>query len=308
MTRATLAALLAASAFFSSGCGERFGILRPKHNTASHQPVSHNAPTTEQLVAYLNDNAGRINGVSFRNVDLTCDQGGQTIGLRGKLMAQKNRNFRMNAGTLGKNVVDLGSNDKEFWFWISEAQQPYQFYCSYEDMNEGRVKQMPLPVQPDWVMETLGFGPYGPADRYELKVEAETLQLIEKTRGPTGNPIRKVIVMSRRPEAPPDPQVISHMLIDDATGQVICSARISEVQVDRQTGAVVPRRTELNCPAAKLTLNMKLLEMSVNPQIPDSAFVRQPMRGVQSYNLALGRSDSPVSIQQVGGIRAFGGR
>jgi len=310
MTRYTLATLAAALTLISSGCGERFGILRPKNNAATHQPVSRTAPSTEQLVAYLNDNAGRINGMSCVNLDITANQGGQSIGLRGKMMAQKNRSFRMSAGTLGKTVVDLGSNNDEFWFWVSEAQQPYQFYCSYDDMAEGRVKQMPLPVQPDWVMETLGFGPYGPADKYELKVEADTLQLIERTKGPMGNPIRKIIVLNRRPAAPPEPQVVAHILIDDQTGQEICSARISETQVDRQTGAVMPRRTELRCPSAKLKLNMKLDDLVVNPQIPQTAFVRQPMRGVQSYNLAQGRTDSPVSIQQVGGIRSgrFGGQ
>jgi hypothetical protein len=301
MTRVILATLIAVTLL--TGCSERFGFMRKNGAVTTSQPVPRNAPTTEQLVAYLNDNASRINGLSCTSVDLTCNQGGQSVGLRGKLMAQKNRNFRMNASSLGKTVVDLGSNEREFWYWVSEVRPAYQFYCSYDDMAEGRVKHMPLPVQPDWVMETLGFGPYGPADRYELKVEAETLQLIERTKGPKGNAIRKVIVMNRRPVQAPEPQVLAHMLIDDATGQEICSARITEVQVCRQTHAVIPRKTELRCPSEKLSLAMKLDGLAVNPQLPESAFVRQPLRGVQSFNLAMGRTDAPVSIQQVGGFR-----
>lgn len=308
MKRVTLATTLAL-ALLSCGCSERFGILRPQRNTAAAQPIPKNVPTAEQLVAYLNDNSSRIQGLSSSSVDITVSADGQSFGLRGKLMAQKNRNFRMNAGTLGKNMVDLGSNDKEFWYWVSELRPNHQFYCNYDDMAGGRVKFMPLPVQPDWLMETLGFGPFGPAEKYELKVENDKLELVERTRGPKGNPIRKVIVFNRRIVQPPDPQVLAHVLIDDATGQEICSARITDVQVDRHSNAIVPRRTELRCPTEKITMAMKLDSLTVNPQIPDTLFVRKSLPGVQSFNLAQGRVDSPVSIQQVGGIRgAFGGQ
>ena len=35
-------------------------------------------------------------------------------------------------------------------------------------------------------METLGMGPYGPPERYNLEYDDQTLRLIERTRTPQG--------------------------------------------------------------------------------------------------------------------------
>src|SRR5207249_12195775 len=63
-------------------------------------------------------------------------------------------------------------NDQEFWFWVKHADMPQQFYCAYKDLEEGQVRVMPLPIQPSWIMETLGMGPYGPAEKYTLESDA----------------------------------------------------------------------------------------------------------------------------------------
>ena len=77
---------------------------------------------------------------------------------------------------------------------------PPQFHCSYQALREGKVRMLPFPFQPDWIMETLGMGQYGPATRYEpqVVVEAEKLKLIEKIRSPQGVPVKKVTVFNRR--------------------------------------------------------------------------------------------------------------
>ena len=49
--------------------------------------------------------------------------------------------------------------------WIKRG-DPYQFFCSYKDLEEGRVRVVPFPFQPEWIMEAMGLGDYGTPDKY----------------------------------------------------------------------------------------------------------------------------------------------
>ncbi len=209
----------------AAGCNStRWNFVGNERRPAGNQnpaPVA-GAPSVASLVAYLNDNAGRVRSLRVDDVDVTAKQGYQTVSVRGRVMSEKPRSFRMKATALGSDAVDLGSNNDEFWFWVAKG-TPQQLYGTYKDLGEGRI-QAPIPCQPDWVMDALGIGQYGPPEKYQLEPEGDTLKLVERTRSPQGRPVRKVIVMKRLPMRPPQPQVIAHLLLDDATGKPICAA------------------------------------------------------------------------------------
>jgi hypothetical protein len=293
-----------------AGCtNTRWGFLTK--NPEPDRPTAP-APSKEALVAYLNDNAGRMQSVRSGNLDITVHQGVVPIGLRGQMMTQKPRSFRMSGDVAGSRVVDLGSNDQEFWWWISKDKPPDQYYCSYKDLNEGRVPFIPFPFQPEWIMETMGLGPYGPADKYQFEEDRDTLRLVERTRSPQGKTVRKVIVMKRKdqnpnfPKVPLKPQVVAFLLLDDASGKELCSAEITAVQVDNKTGAILPRKLDLRWPDAKVRLALDFGEVAVNSQLPVTAFERQTMPGVQSRNLARLDFASPTGgLQRTQG---FGGQ
>ncbi len=278
-----------------TACTPRWGMLRRQDPPAAELPKE--IPSAEQLVAYLNDNAKRIDTLRCTDVDMTVTHGLKPWGLRGMMVAEKSKNFRMSAKTLGKQVVDLGSNEQEFWYWVSKSQPPYQFYCSYKDLEQGNAA-VNLPFQPQWIMETLGFGPYGPAERYKVEVDGDRLKLVERTRSPQGAPVRKEIVFRRRPARGTQPQVLAYVLVDEGTGREICSAHISEVMIDPRTNAIVPRKTELRWPGERLKLSMRLGTVTLNSQMPQTAFVR-PERGFRSYNLAQRRGAQSTSLRRV---------
>jgi hypothetical protein len=289
-----------------SGCETfRWGLFRRE----PLPPVPGTIPSGDALVSYLNDNARRIDSLRCTDIDITASKGLQTFGIRGKMMAMKPRDpaskpryFLMSATALGSPMVDLGSNENEFWFWISKADPPYQFFCSYKDYEEGRVARLPLPFQPEWIMETLGMGPYGPAEKYSVENDATTVRLIEKTRSPQGQPVRKVIVMNRREVKAPSPQVQAYLLIDDTSKKEICSAQIQDVQLDARTGALIPRRIELRWPAENARLNMILSGLEINVPLEVGSFQRQPLQGVQSYDLARSPQATPSSLQRTEAI------
>jgi len=284
-----------------AGCSStRWGFV--KNNDRPTTPASSEPPSTAQLVEYLNNNAGRIQGLRVEELDLTCTQGIKSFGLRGTMVTEKPRNFRLVAKTLGNPVVDLGSNDQEFWYWISKG-DPYQFYCSYKDLKEGRVNRMPFPFQPEWVMESMGLGPYGPPEKYKLEYDADTVKLVEKTTSPQGTPVRKVIVFKRTEVQAPNAQVTDYLLVDDASGKEICGAHITDVQIDRATNAIVPKRIALRWPSEKLTLALRLDELSLNPQVPRQVFQRQTMPNIQSFNLARGVIDNTPPPNDFSAVR-----
>jgi hypothetical protein len=270
-----------------AGCengGKRF-IFGPASTPA---PTPAGVQSAESLVNYLNANASRMQTLRCVDVDGTF----QNYGFRAKMMAMKPRNFLMTASALGSPIVDIGSNDVEFWFWSSKAPDPNQYFCTYKDFEDGKVPHFPFPFQPDWIMEALGMGPYGPASKYTVEHDARTIKLIEKTRTPQDRAVRKVIVFNRQEVKEPNPQVQAFLLLDDGTGKEICSAQIQAVQVvatdDLREGVVVPRRMELRVPSDNIRLNLIFSGVAVNTKLDASSFQRQPLQGVQSVDLARG--------------------
>jgi hypothetical protein len=288
----------------AAGCppdGSRLNLLRPGGTV---NPLPAEVPSREDLVAYLNNNSSNIPGITSDDVSLTCYAGSPVgVPVGAKLRAQGPRGFRMIATALGNAEVDLGSNDQEFWYWIRRG-EPYQFFCAYQALEEGRVKVMPFPFQPDWILEAMEMGRYGPAEKYEeVVVDNEQLKLIEKTKSPQGVPVRKVIVFNRRKAKKDDqPQVTDFLLLDDATGKLICSAHIKRRQLIPGRGEI-PREMELNWPEQKLKLVMTINGAQVSNQIPAQAFVRTQLKNVPSYDLATGRVEG---MQQAGGPRGLG--
>ena len=273
-----------------AGCeSTRWNWFKPNSDVATKPGAPSSAAG---LVNYLNTNAGRIRTMRVEDMSIDVTMGNQPIGLRGRVYAERERNFRMKVNAFGKDEVDIGSNRDEFWFWAAKNPEPYQYFCSYDDLNQGRVQSMPLPVQPEWVMEAMGMGAYGEPTRYTLEPnDSHTVRLVEKTRSPQGKPVRKVIVMNRKETKAPTPQVTAFLLIDEATNKEICSAHITATKVDRDTGAIVPYKMELRMPGQNMKMTLKLDGMTVNSQIPATAFARQTMSGVESFNLATGRPE-----------------
>jgi hypothetical protein len=281
----------------ATGCeSTRWNWFKP----SSTNDVAANAPTTKGLVDYLNDNAKRVQTLRVEDLDVDASLDNQPINLRGRIYAEKPRNFRMKVTFVGKDEVDIGSNLNEFWFWAAKNPDKYQYFCSYKDLIDGKAKSMPLPIQPEWVMETLGLGPYGPAEKYQLDQDSPTsptFRLVEKVKSPTGYPVRKVIVINRKEMRAPTPQVTTFLLIDDTTGKEICSAHIKSTLQDRGTGAILPHKMELRMPTQKMTMALTLGSVTVNGKIAETAFVRQPIAGTEAVNLAT------WSLQRTGGFK-----
>jgi hypothetical protein len=300
--RKLISALVVALAISLSGCVlEEFRPFRDRRGTTD---LATEVPSAKHLVDYLNDNASRVDTVVSRDISLTCYYKLiPPMGLNAKLVCEKPRNLRLAAYSQFGNEVDLGSNPQEFWWWIKRG-DPYQFFCSYKDLEEGRVRVVPFPFQPEWMMEAMGIGDYGTPEMYlPVKAEKDVVKLVRRTRSPQGKPVLKVIVFNRRPTSVDKgmAQVVQHVLIEEGTNKELCSAQITQVQVDPSRGGVLPKVMHLNWPAERLKLTMNFDKLVVNSPISNrDVFVRNQIRDVQPVDLARIGPPSP-GLQRVQG-------
>jgi hypothetical protein len=302
--RRMLIALFLTAALVPAGCGPIRNNYVNNRDNGSHQPIER--PTVASLVQSLNENAQRIPALESRDVSIDCKQGSQGApGMTGVLVCQKPRSFRLQAKVIGQNAVDIGSNDQEFWYWISKADPPYVYHCTYDALAKGNVR-MPFPFQPDMIVAGLGLSEYDPTKQYDLKETSRDIwELSENTVSPQGQPVKRVTVFNaRRLGGTMRWQAVRHEL-RDAQNREICTAHITEFQQSSETGAILPRRVKLVWPSEKIEMALKLDSVRVAPVAQERAqnlFSRQTLADIQSFDLALWRVDArPSSLQRVGG-------
>jgi hypothetical protein len=245
----------------SAGCIFKTTPTRPVDNTPK---VMSKIPTEAELVSYLNKTESpQQKIVAFTSDSLyieTTAQGSRIPTIRGDLICEKPKNFRLRGRALGMDQIDFGSNPERFWFWIKESPDPHIFHCSYEDFEKGTP--LPFPFQPEWVLQVLGMGDYGDAANYKVTEKAQTFELSEETTL-QGKPVKKIIVFSKFIAEVPKSQILEHRIVD-GQGKVISSARIEKVARDSKTGIIYPEKVTLEWPAEQIKMRLELDRVKLN--------------------------------------------
>jgi len=290
---------------FLAGCVGLTGGSKPP--PAPIVPLAQ-TPTKDDLIYYMNRNASMLRSLDVRDLSLDITGGNQTIGVSASLYCQQPRNFRMRARkpAIGGNVADIGSNQDEFWYWISENKPPDLYHCSYSDLSRG--VRLPFPVEPEWVMEALGMKRYDPArtENFSVEVRGKFIELTEQATSSAGQPIKKVTLFTNGNASGSLPQIVGYRVFD-AQGRLTCQATIDRVQRD-PSGAVVPTKALFEWPAEKLKLKMSLDDVTVNNPETDAQrnpalFSRPSYKDIRSFDLARGTYDGPpMRIQPTGGV------
>jgi hypothetical protein len=288
---------------------------KPKEDDKAIGQVFDQTPTAEQLVSYLNENSAKVQSLKCREVWLEGKQGTTTFpDVSGFMVCEKPRNFRLQCriGVAGQ-AVDIGSNDKELWFWIKNMEPEGVYHCSYDDLENGRVKRLPIPIQPDWVVQAMGIAQYDEVRDGNYKVVAsakqDILNLEQPSKSPQGLQVTRVTVL-KRVGASNRFQVAAHLLLD-ADRKLICGAYIQEVKYDPDGKAVVPTKLTLICPGSKASekveLKISIGTVNVNPAFSQEQraelFTRRGLsRDLPEYNLAQGADAPGNGVRRAGGV------
>lgn len=288
-----VAVLVLALGSWSTGCATLKQSLNKENKP---EPVVSETPTAAQMVEYLNDNARRMQAIQCNSVAIDCKQGSQNApGLDGMVVLQKPNNFRLKAKVLGQNAVDLGSNQEEFWYWISKADPPYVFHCSHAAMAAGQVR-MPFPFQPEMILAAMGIAEYDPNKRYEVRSNGQVAELRETVVSPQGKSVTRVTVFLKAQAQPGKPQVLAHSLLDE-NGKEICTVQVQEVQVLKQSGAILPQKVRFHWPDQQVEMVMRFGEFQNTDISPDRAaalFSRRDLGNMPGFDLARWAPDQPA--------------
>jgi hypothetical protein len=237
---------------FSAGCS--------RWTTRRASVFAGETPTADDVVAIINRNAEQAQGLIAKDLDISSNQ--VPIPLGGHLALQKPRNFRMivKAPLTHTTVADIGSNEDEFWVYASPPNQRASLvHCSYEDY--GRV-QSPLPLQPDWIFESIGFMPLPLDSNYVINPgKRGTVELVSSTNTPQGQPASLVTVVQLNTG-----YIVERRLETLGQSRPIARASLSRHQKDPASGVVYPTSISINWPEQGMDISIRLDDVQVNPR------------------------------------------
>ncbi len=256
--------------------------------------------TAPDLVGYLNRQAKHLDVVRYTDVSIDVQVNGKNYTLGNSfLICAKPRNLLLSGGKLVMDdIVNLGSNDREFWMYTRFPDATY-LYCSHSDFQQGRG-QLPFPFDTDWALQALGMATYDPNTPYKVETDYKNKehQLISEGVTPQGTPFRKVVVFSAFEASGTRPQVKRHLILD-TTGKTIAMADVKEVatvvvgldpQTQQKVYASVPTRVALNWPQQQFRMEMRMRTPKVNERLTDAEmtklFTKPRMGDVEPINLA----------------------
>ena len=236
--------------------------------TKPGKEITGGTPSAERLVGYLNRQADRLAIIESDDVDVTAyvDKTRMPT-LRSTLACEKPRSFRLMGEAVATQYMDIGSNQNQFWFWVKDGESPL-YYCSYSDYEKG--VRLPMPFQPEWVVEALGMAKYDPAKTYKVEQRGGSIELIERTTV-QGLAVRKITVFaSQNVKDASYPQVTGHIIQEEQSGKVICQATIKRMRqatyraTEGEVSVSYPSEIVLEWPSDKITINMKIGKATVN--------------------------------------------
>lgn len=233
-------------------------------------------PTLQSLLQHLNRNIDILHGWRSSDVRIYARGAGRPpVWLSAYLAVERPRNLRLMASVLGTNEVDLGSNPEQFWFWARRASPDDNFILPHTD-ETGAATRLPIPFEPEWLMESLGVVPIDGTDmRLEIDPSGNSPhRLISDRVSPQGQMVRKVLLVD-----PCNGHILEHALYD-SVNQLIARARFNDYREEPTYGIVIAHHVELEWPPAGLSMSLDIGHIDANPEaMPSKTW--QPMAMAQ---------------------------
>jgi hypothetical protein len=223
----------------------------------------------EEFVAEHNRNAEAIQSLEARPSIIASVEKHRPIHVDGQMALERPRNFELalSLATLGRKVGDIGSNDEEFWYWISSKEQPYIYWCRYDELESSAL---PVTYQPDWIIDALGLKPITPEELGSIRVgnglkPGTTVLTFPPVRG-QGEPYTREMVVSNS-----DHRVQMLRIFSEKPRTLIAEAVPSTYQsvagdpaAPSRTTCYLPQKLKLDWKREQLVMDVTLRDVQVN--------------------------------------------
>jgi hypothetical protein len=107
-----------------------------------------------EVILKINSRNSNIESFVVEKMRVKTWEKGARFKLDGSLFYKKDLFFRMQISSLFGEELDLGANDKIFWYWSRRDRQPGLYYAFYEDFTATRLK---TPFNPMFLRVSLGL-------------------------------------------------------------------------------------------------------------------------------------------------------
>jgi hypothetical protein len=237
----------------------------------------------DDLVRHLNENISRLR--SWRSSDVsisTSTPSGIPIHLTADIAVENPRNFRLVAKSLLGYEADFGSNPERFWFWMKRSKPKNVFTIRHDKFQAARGR-IPIPFQPDWLMEALGVVPL---DASKLVMQphkpgSTLVSLLEVQTLPNGQTVHRVILVDTCRG-----RIVSQSL-HDAAGHPIAHAEFNDYRRDERTGIVLPHKIDLDWPKNKTAMTLRIGQLTVNPvSLPETLWAMPTITDFPTVDLS----------------------
>ncbi|QDT72476.1 hypothetical protein [Lacipirellula limnantheis] len=213
----------------------------------------------DQVIAAVNANAARIQSIQTNNASITVPGMPGIPLLGGKIAAQRPGRFHLVAGTaLTGDEVDMGSNDQQFWFWVKRNEPPALFY-SRHDQFAGSAAQRMMPIEPQWLLDAIGFAEFRPGDAHTgpraLGSGRVEIQSMMQTR--TGRLTKRTVVDATR-------ALVLEQHVYDQQGTLVASAVAKTHKYYDKLNINLPDDVEIRIPASELSLSIAMGTVEIN--------------------------------------------
>lgn len=303
--------LLAIAAMLSaSGC--RAWNTGPLSLTPAPRALAERKLDVDTFVAEHNKNAERIQSLEAKP---TIGVYGRVMKARadGRLALERPRNFKLELSSArGTKEADLGSNDEEFWFWVSSEKSI--FWCKYADLDSSALA---ITYQPDWIIEALGLKPITPEEvaginSHDGEVRGTTTLVFPATKNGNETYTRMMIVENKTRRIKQNriyagnvqsPSAGSRSLLAQAEVGRYADYDVGSADTANSQTCYLPESVKLEWKRDQLTLDVLMQEVKVN-QFDSSRstalFVEPVLPGHERRNLAeLNRADRKGSRNTV---------
>lgn len=234
------------------------------------------------LISHLNRNIDQIGSWRCMAVNISPQSNFMIApSLSANMAVERPRNFRLQASAGPMDMVDLGSNSDRFWFWIRNNEDPGLFTARHDQLQFAQ-EQMPIPFEPDWLIDALGVIPL---DESEIQVDKHPTDpkrvfFRRQRTTPDGQPVQLVSMVDNCQGV-----ILEHSLIDQQDN-IIAVALMNEYSRDGKTGVVLPHQVELTWPQAKMGLKLRMGAIEVNPPaISEKLFALPQIANCPTYDL-----------------------
>jgi len=161
--------------------------------------------------------------------------------------------------TLGMGTeIDLGSNDELFWFWVKRSEPKAIYYAKHDEFANSPARSI-IPIEPEWLIETLGIIELKETDTHEgpRRDNDGNLQVTSYLKTPRGTYPRIVTFH-------PQTGAVLNYQIYAPNGQPFVGAVLSDHEVDPLHGILYAKKIVITCPEANETITINMGSVSFN--------------------------------------------